>query len=464
MRHYPVFLDTTGQRIVVVGGGDTAVAKLRLLMKSEARISVIDEAPCDQLKTWASEGRIRLIHRAAERQDYLCARLVYAATDDPRADAQIADAGRAAGALVNIVDNLEGSDFITPAIVDRDPVVVAIGTEGTAPVLARSIKADVEGLLPASLGLLARIGAGFRGKAAHLPSGRLRRDFWSRFFFKEGPRALESGSDAVDEVLDRLYDEAKAPIRTVGRVAFVGAGPGDPDLLTRKALRLLHEADVVIHDRLVSPQIMELARREAIILEVGKTGFGPSWSQADINEEIVRHARDGHQVVRLKGGDPTVFGRLDEETAVLDEAGIVYDIVPGITAASAAAASLGVSLTARGRNSGYRLLTAHDLNGFAEQDWRSLSAPGSVAAIYMGKKAAKFLSGRLMMFGADPQTPVTAVENASLPNARRIEATVNSLASELEAAGPEGPVVILFGISGTKAMDVAGHAQEVAAQ
>ena len=448
MRHFPIFLDTTDQLIVVVGGGDTAVSKLRLLLKTEATVVVVSASPCALVEEWAASGRIELRARELIRADLGGARLVYAATDDPRHDARIVEMARDAGALANSVDNLESSDFITPAIVDRDPVIVAIGTEGTAPVLARAIKADIEGKLPTGLGALARRAAGFRRKAENLPAGRVRRGFWTRFFFDVGPRALADAASHDD--LDALYDQILSSDEQAGRVSFVGAGPGDPDLLTRKAHRILHDADVVIHDRLVSSGVLELARREAIVVSVGKQGFGPSWDQDDINAEIIRHAQNGHHVVRLKGGDPGVFGRLEEEIAALDQAGVAYDVVPGITAAHAAAASVGRSLTSRGRNSGFRTLTAHDLRGFAEQDWRALAAPGEVAAIYMGKRAAKYVSGRLMMFGIDPDTSVTAVENASLPTERRIATCISRLGDDLAHANCTGPVVILLGIAATR--------------
>ena len=461
MRHFPVFVDAVGQKTVVVGGGETAVAKLRLLMKASFQVAVVDPAPCLQIQAWADEKKICLFARNETRQDFTGARLVYAATGDAERDMRIAGLARASDALVNIVDDLDNSDFITPAIVDRDPVTVAIGTEGTAPVLARLIKADIEGLLPASLGLLARIGAGFRTRVTTLPAGRMRRHFWTRYFSKEGPDALSDGEGAVKARLHQMLAEASIGHQGTGRVAFVGAGPGNPDLLTRRAHKLLHEADVVIHDRLVSAPVLDLARREAVVIEVGKTGFGPSWTQNDINAQLVKHALQGHHVIRLKGGDPVVFGRLDEETSAMDAAGVAYEVVPGITAASAAAASLGVSLTSRGRNSGYQVLTAHDLNGFAEADWRALAKPGAVAAIYMGKRASAFLSGRLMMFGADANTPVTAVENASLPNMQRVETRLAELGTALDRA--TGPVVILLGIEPKSAVQVAQQTEKVVA-
>jgi uroporphyrin-III C-methyltransferase / precorrin-2 dehydrogenase / sirohydrochlorin ferrochelatase len=443
MRHFPVFLDLAGRRVVVSGAGETAVAKLRLLLKTEARIAVYGARPDPAIRAWAVEGRLILNERAVAEGDAICARLVYAANADAAEDARAAAIGRRAGALVNIVDDLS-SDYITPAIVDRDPVTVAIGTEGAAPVLARRIKARVEEMLPPSLGRLARIGQSFRARVEALDS-KARRLFWSRFYFETGPRALTGGEDAARAELERLLAEGVE--RREGFVHIVGAGPGDPELLTLKARRLLHEADVVIHDRLVSPAILELARREALILEVGKTAYGPSWAQADINALIVEHASAGATVVRLKGGDPAVFGRLDDEVEALEAAGVGWQVTPGITSASASAAAIGQSLTRRGRNKSFRILTGHDVDGFAEQDWKALAKPGATAAVYMGVKACAFLRGRLMMHGAAPDLPVTAVENASRPDQRIIPTTLARLPEALAAAAPAGPVMLLFGLA-----------------
>jgi uroporphyrin-III C-methyltransferase/precorrin-2 dehydrogenase/sirohydrochlorin ferrochelatase len=293
-------------------------------------------------------------------------------------------------------------------------VTVGNGTESAAPMLARKIKAGIAAMLP--LGVLARIG-----------------------------RAPEAGGGPAQAEPERvLADGASA---SAGFVHLVGTGPGDPELLTLKARRLLHEADVVIHDRLVPQAILELARREALILEVGKTAYRPSWKQDDINALIVRHAQAGATVVRLKGGDPAIFGRLDDEISALEAAGLAYGIVPGVTSASAAAAAIGQSLTRRGRNSSFRILTGHDVAGFAEQDWRDLARAGSTAAIYMGVKAATFLRGRLLMHGARADTPVTAVENASRPEQRVIATTLIDLPRALAEASPQGPVMLLWGVS-----------------
>lgn len=444
MRHYPVFLDLRGRRIVVSGAGETALAKLRLLMKTEARLCVYGDDPVEAIRALAAAGRVTLVERPVAAGDADGAALFYGANADAAEDARAAEIGRAAGALVNIVDNLEDSAFLTPAIVDRDPVTVAIGTEGAAPVLARKIKAELEEMLPSSLGALTRIGQGFRARVEAL-DGKARRAFWSRFYFRTGPRAMAAGEDAVRAELERAVAEGE--VAQAGFVHLVGTGPGDPELLTLKARRLLHEADVVVHDRLVPAPVLELARREARIVEVGKTPYGPSWKQADINALLVKHARAGATVVRLKSGDPGIFGRLDEEIEALQAAGIGYGIVPGVTSASAGAAAIGQSLTRRGRNSSVRILTGHDVDGFAEQDWRDLTKEGATAAIYMGVKASTFLRGRLLMHGARADVPVTAIENASRPDQRVIATTLMDLPAALEQAAPRGPVMILYGLA-----------------
>lgn len=455
MNHFPIFLATKGRSIVLSGGGDAALAKLRLLMKSEAAITVFAQTAAPDIQTWAAEGRLTLVERALTDGDTKGAALFYAADEDATEDARTAAIAHADGALVNIVDNLHDSEFITPAIVDRSPVTVAIGTEGAAPVLARAIKADLEERLPTSLGTLARIGKGFRGKADKLPFGATRRDFWSDFYFKAGPHAVTHGEDAVKDALsDLLGDHLSAKAKS-GHIDLVGAGPGDPDLLTLKARKALDKADVVIFDRLVTPEILELARREAIMIDAGKEGFGKSMAQDDINALIVEHGLRGHHVVRLKSGDPTVFGRLDEELDAIEAANLSYAIVPGITAASAAVANIGQSLTKRGRNSSVRFVTGHDTLGYADHDWKTLATEGQVAAIYMGKKSARFVQGRLLMHGADPQTPVTVIENVSRENQRVIATTLAEMEPTITNAGLSGPALTFLGLAPRDALAAA---------
>ncbi len=447
MQHFPIFLSVKDQTIVLVGGGEAALAKLRLLTKTEARIVVYATDAHADLVRLAAEGKIKLVNRDFDYGDARGARLVYAATEDELVDARIVAIAHDDGVLANVVDNLALSDFITPAIVDRDPVTVAIGTEGAAPVLARAIKADLEERLPSNLGMLARIGKAFRHAADALPMGRKRRDFWADYYFNEGPHVAARGEDAVNDTLGALLDKHIMSGEEAGRVDLVGAGPGDPELLTLKARKALDKADVVIYDRLVAPEILELARREAIMINAGKEGFGASTAQEDINAMIVEHALDGHHVVRLKAGDPTVFGRLDEEIEAIEAAGIAYSIVPGITAASAAVAQIGQSLTKRERNASVRLLTGHDMKGFCDHDWRTLARDGEVAAIYMGKRAARFVQGRLLMHGASPETPVTIIENASRADSRVIATTLGELEPTMTTADLKGPAITFYGLA-----------------
>ncbi|WP_293448372.1 siroheme synthase CysG [Planktotalea sp.] len=442
MDHFPIFVALAGRRVVLSGGGEAALAKLRLLLKTTAHITVFSPNASPKIKAWHNAGKLRYIPRRIEPGDAMCAVLAYAADEDSALDTRTSQIARADGAMVNIVDNLGDSQFITPAIVDRDPVTIAIGTEGAAPVLARAIKADLEERLPQSLGTLARIGKTFRKAADSLPMGRARRDFWRDYYFNAGPAAI-SEDDIQDALNITLAKHVTQKFRDA-HVAFVGAGPGDPELLTLKARKAIDEADVIIHDRLVTPEILELARREALIVDAGKEGFGPSMSQNSINDLIAEHTQNGAQVVRLKSGDPTIFGRLDEEIETCLAHDLSYTIIPGITAASAAVAAIGQSFTRRCRNGTVRFLTGHDMKGFADHDWAALAKPDAVAAIYMGKKAARFVQGRLLMHGADRLTPVTLIENASRADQRIIPATLETLA---EVTAVSGPAVIFLGLA-----------------
>jgi uroporphyrin-III C-methyltransferase/precorrin-2 dehydrogenase/sirohydrochlorin ferrochelatase len=447
MQHFPIFLNLAGRRVIVSGGGECALAKLRLLLKTEARIWVFTTDPSPEVLDLAAKGKITLTPRALAAGDAFCTALFYAANDDDAEDARVIRLARADGALVNWVDNLEASEFITPAIVDRDPVTIAIGTEGAAPVLARRIKRDLEERLSPALGIFARVAKSFRPKVEALTEGAARRGFWARYYDQIAPRIFAvEGEAGLRGALETLLTDSLTTTVPMGEVLLVGAGPGDPELLTLRARKALDEAEVVIHDRLISPQILELARREAVLIDAGKTGFGPAMRQEDICALMVGHARRGAKVVRLKAGDPGVYGRLDDEIDSLNAADTPWSIIPGITAASAAAAQIGQSLTKRGRNSALRFLTGHDVAGFAEHDWRGLARSGEVAAIYMGKRGARFIQGRLLMHGARPDTPVTVVEHASRVDTHVIDTDLANLALAIEAEGKGVPAVILYGL------------------
>jgi uroporphyrin-III C-methyltransferase/precorrin-2 dehydrogenase/sirohydrochlorin ferrochelatase len=278
--------------------------------------------------------------------------------------------------------------------------------------------------------------------------GRPRRQFWKAFFKLALPHS-ETSERELALSLRSLLSQHEQLTPPEGRIAFVGAGPGDPELLTMKARRLIHEADVVVYDRLVGSEVLELARREAKFICVGKKGFGPAVSQNEINAHLMREATRGAFVVRLKGGDPGLFGRLDEELDAAAIAGIATEVVPGITAASAAAATLQVSLTRRHRNSSTTFLTAHDAEGVAEHEWQQLVRSGQSLAVYMGRKTATFLQGRLLMHGADRRLPVTCIENVSLPTQRAFVSDLGQFAEQLDQQSFNGPLIILVGIADT---------------
>ena len=452
MKHFPIFINMCEKLVVVSGAGETAVAKLRLLLKTPANIKVFGTEPNPDVEAWASAGKLELVGRSVATGDLKGAQLVYAANDDPVEDRRVADISKQRNVLCNVVDNIKDSVFITPAIVDRSPVVVAIGTEGSAPILARKIKASVERLLPMSTGSLASIARSFRGAVSEIACARSRRAFWFEFFDKIGPTAFSNGGantvkKAIKEMLEEARSSGGSSRKSTGTVWLVGAGPGDPELLTQKAVRLLDKADVVVADRLVSSEVLELSRREAKLVKVGKMPGGPSWAQEDINKLMIVHANSGEMVVRLKSGDPSIYGRLDEEMEALDTAGVPYQIVPGITSALAASAQNKVSLTRRERNSDCRFLTGHDIDGFAEHDWQALAKSNVVASIYMGVRSARFLQGRLLMHGADPMTPLIITENISRVNEKVIATTLGDLAEEITSNKITGPSIITIGVT-----------------
>ena len=445
MRYFPIFLDLDGQKVLVVGGGEQAAQKLRLLLKTPARICVVATEVCAEIEAAAAARRIELQRRAFRPRDLADVRLAIAASGDEDETAGVAAAARAMGVPLNVVDRQDLSSFITPSIVDRDPVVVAIGTEGAAPVLARRIKALIEPLLPARLGSLARFAAGWRASVAErVRDAGARRGFWERLFAGRIADRFLAGDMAgavagMDDEIDR------ANVAAVGTVALVGAGPGDPDLLTFKALRALQEADVIVVDRLVPKAILDRARRDARRIEVGKTPRGRSTPQAEIDAILVREALAGRKVVRLKGGDPMIFGRAVEEMAALAEAGVAFEVVPGITAALGCAAAIGLPLTEREARRGFTIVTGHASDGAAEHDWRALAQPGQTVAVYMGVGAAPHIEARLLAAGIDPETPVTVVENGTLPQQKIAIGAAGRLVETLIDGGIKGPAIIFIG-------------------
>lgn len=444
MRYFPLFLDLDNRKAVIVGGGEEALRKARLLLKTKARIHVVAHTLHDELLAHLKEGRLTWSgkHFAPALLDD--AALVYSADDDLHED--VSAAARARGIPVNAVDDAALSTFITPSIVDRDPVVVAIGTEGTAPVLGMGLRSKIEALLPQTLGKLATTASGLRDQVAErVPHGNRRRSFWQRYFFGSIRDSFLAGdAKTYKSELEAALIDVSSP--SIGRVSLVGAGPGDPELLTLKAQRKLQEADVIVYDRLIGPGILELARRDAVRIAVGKKPFEPSPKQSEINAILIREAKAGRHVVRLKGGDPYIFGRGGEEQAALAAEGIAVDVVPGITAALGCASSIGLPLTQRGQNRAITLLTAASEDGLANHDWAALAKPGQTFAIYMGVNAAGDISANLLDAGIDHTTPVTIVENGTLATQRVMMCSIGSLWETLALNGVEGPAIIYVGL------------------
>lgn len=443
MRYLPIHIDLKDKVVIVFGGGTAAEAKLRTLLKTDACVQVQTNSPpndvSQEINLWAEQGRLSLTDEA----DIASATLIYAATEDEDENLRIAEQARACGIPVNAADQALGCDFITPAIVDRAPVAVSIGTEGTSPGLARALKSDLEARLPSDLGETSRTIKGLRDELkATEPDIARRQALWADVLGSGLNNLTSLDSDAVTE---RYYAARQGKTDSRGHVHIVGGGPGDPDLLTLGALRVMHSADVVVYDRLVSDAVMALCRREAEFIYVGKQPGAESTRQEEINRILVEKARAGHRIVRLKSGDPLVFGRAEEEFDALDAAGIGFTIHSGITAATAAAASLRHSLTVRGENTAAVLATGHDEKGFAELDWAALARPGARASIYMGVRAARFIQGRLLVHDAAPDTPVTVVENASRPNEVIVTATIATLPDALRLNAIKGPAILMLG-------------------
>lgn len=441
---FPIFLKVEGRAVAIVGGGDEALAKARLLAQSSAEIRIIADHVEPQLRDWiAANGAVR-IHSAYDASLVEGAVMVFAATGDEALDRRVSDDARRLGIAVNAVDRPELCDFFTPALVNRAPVAVAVGTEGAGPVLAQMLRARIDLMLSPQLGALAVLAAGFRDAVERLlPRGNVRRAFWREFFEGAPARALDNGQPAeARQAAAALLVQNGAP---QGHVALVGAGPGAEDLLTLRAHRLLMQADVIVHDALVPEAIIAMGRRDAERLPVGKRKGCHSKTQDEINHLLVELARAGKRVVRLKSGDPLVFGRAGEEMQAMRDAGVSYEVVSGVTSAFAAAADFELPLTLRGVTSSMVFTTGHDLKGGSLPDWARLAISGATVAVYMGRSVAADVAGRLIDAGLSPDTAVAVVENASLNTRRRFHGTLADLPS-LEGRGDlDGPVMTIIG-------------------
>ncbi|GMB82640.1 siroheme synthase CysG [Shinella zoogloeoides] len=441
---FPAFFRVSGRTVVVVGEGYEAFAKARLLFNTDARIVVLAEAPEADFARFIADKGLELVRAPFSKDAIADATLVFAATGDASADRAIATAARELRIPVNAVDQPDYCDFFTPALVNRAPVAVAIGTEGAGPVLAQMIRAQVDQILSPSLGRLAGLADSYREAVDRLlPRGVTRRVFWRRFFQGAVADAVDNG----DIELARRSANAllNAQDRAAGHVWLVGAGPGAEDLLTLRAQRVMMEADVIVFDALVPQAIVDMGRRDAERLSVGKRKGCHSKSQEEINDLLVELGKAGKRVVRLKSGDPLVYGRAGEEMAALRQAGVTYEVVPGITSAFAAAADFELPLTLRGVASSLVFTTGHDLTGAVLPDWARLAISGATVAVYMGRTVAASVAARLMDAGLPADTTVAVVENASRREKRLLHGTLKDLPGLEHRDELSGPVMVIIG-------------------
>ncbi|MDR0576535.1 MAG: siroheme synthase CysG [Candidatus Accumulibacter sp.] len=448
MDYFPLFLKLAGQPCLIVGGGEVAARKAGLLLDAGAALTVIAEELHPTLAEWSEAGRLSALRRAYRPGDERGRRLVIAATGDRRVNEAVFSACEAANILVNVADAREQSRFIVPSIIDRSPLMLAVSTAGRTPMLARLLRARIEAWLPHGYGGLADLAGRLRGAVGRrFPNDpTARRRFWQRVL--EGPaaeRALAGDVAGAEEILrsELASREPESSIR--GAVYLVGAGPGNPDLLTFRALRLMQQADAVLYDNLVSPEIVALARREAERIYVGKKADKHPLPQQKINRLMIELAQAGKAVLRLKGGDPFIFGRGGEEIEELAEAGIPFQVVPGITAAAGASCYAGIPLTHRDHAQSVTFVTGHRRDGQVDLDWPRLTSDTETLVIYMGVQQAETICRQLIAHGRAPETPAAIVERATTDRQRTVVGTLGNLPRLMEEASIEPPALIIIG-------------------
>ncbi len=453
MDYYPLFLRLHGQRVVLIGGGAVAARKFRPLLAAGAVVNVVAPELGAELQRAVDAGQTGWIEGPFAAAHLDGARLVIAASDDVVVNAAVAAAAEARGIWVNVVDDVAHSTAIVPAVVDRSPVLVAVSSGGAAPVLATEIRGRIEAMLDHSLGPLARLAAKFRSRvSARIRDNDQRRRFWRQLL--SGPVADEVRAGRIDAA-ERVVEQSLvlgSGASTRGRVLLVGAGPGDPGLLTLRAHRALQDADVVLYDRLVSPEVLAMGRRDATWIEVGKRHGAADAIQHDIGRLMIEHAQAGKIVVRLKGGDPLLFARIEEELEVLRTHSIAFEIVPGITSASACAAYAGIPLTARDSADGVRLITAAHCQTGREPDWPSLARSDDTLVVYMGVSSIGNSARELIRHGRSGRTPVAFVENGSRSEQRVLVTRLDQMHATAERYQLRAPALVIIGQQAERAL------------
>ena len=447
MKFLPVFMNVRAQPCLVVGGGEVAARKVELIRRAEAKVTVIAPELCDSLAELAREGHIT--HRASSftGADMAGYALVIAATDDSAANRQVSEAARAQHIPVNVVDQPEMCTFIMPSIIDRSPIVIAVSSGGASPVLARLLRARLETFVPAAYGRLAALVERFRADVKlKFKTTRARRRFWEKVL--QGPIAemlLAGRDEAARAALDKAIMQEPESQQALGEVYVVGGGPGDPDLLTFRALRLMQQADVVLYDRLIAKGVLDLVRRDAERIYVGKARDFHAVRQEEIHDLMVKLAKEGKRVLRLKGGDPFIFGRGGEEIDSLAEEGVPFQIVPGVTAASGCAAYAGIPLTHRDYAQSCIFVTGHLQDGTINLKWDTLVQPQQTVVIYMGLKGLSMICRELIAHGMSPAMPAALVEHGTTAKQRVFIGNLSTLPSIVETADVHAPTLVIVG-------------------
>jgi uroporphyrin-III C-methyltransferase/precorrin-2 dehydrogenase/sirohydrochlorin ferrochelatase len=451
MDYFPIFLNLTAQPVLVVGGGAIAARKIELLRKAKAKVTVVAPELIESLGALVAQGAISHLPEEFKPEHLDGMRLAIAATSRQAVNAWVAHQAEVRNIPVNVVDDRELSRFIMPAVVDRSPVIVAVSSGGAAPVLTRRLREKLEAVLPSRLGALAKFAGALRSVVKRrINEGGERRRFWERFFDGDIASDVLAGREqqaqsAAEQALIAASNHSEQGAR--GEVALVGAGPGDPGLLTLRALRVLQNADVVLYDRLVAPQILELARRDAELISVGKAAGNAPIPQEQINDLLIEHARAGKRVVRLKGGDPFIFGRGGEELEALAQQGIRYEVVPGVTAAAGCAAYAGIPLTHRDHSQSLTFVTGHAKTGGVSDgiNWQALALPGQTVVFYMGMHTLANIIARLREHGAPASLSAAVIEHGTQVSQRVIVGTLDDLQARVDDAKVTSPALLIVG-------------------
>jgi uroporphyrin-III C-methyltransferase/precorrin-2 dehydrogenase/sirohydrochlorin ferrochelatase len=445
MDFLPIFMNLRGQRCLVVGGGEVAVRKAALLQEAGAKVRVVSPELIGALKEQAADGVIEHRQGQFEPADLEGVALVIAATDDAAVNRQVSELARERQLPVNVVDNPELCSFIVPSIIDRSPVQIAVSTGGSSPVLARLLRARLEAAIPSAYGRLATMVEAFRDKVkARFGNVNERRKFWEMVLQGKIAEMVFSGKDkAAEQALEQAI--ASGVEGDVGEVYLIGGGPGDPDLLTFRALRLMQQADVIVYDRLISKEVLDLTRRDAHRIYVGKERDNHSVPQDQINQLLVDLAKEGKRVCRLKGGDPFVFGRGGEEIETLTANGVNFQVVPGITAALGSSAYAGIPLTHRDYSQSVVFVTGHLKDGTMNLNWKGLAQPNQTIVFYMGLKGLPVICEKLMEHGLPADLPMALVQQATTPRQRVFTGTLGSMPQLIASEEIKPPTLIIVG-------------------